>query len=87
VVVGTPKVDAGGGGWSALLAVQIVASMATMTLPVAAPPVALSFSFSVEAISSFMAAIFRAYMVATLSADSLVTQHGVVRVSQGALLF
>ena len=89
MVVRTSKVDTGGGGWSALLtllAVQVIASMATMTLPVAAPLVALSFGFPVEAIGSFMAAMFSASIVATLSAGSLVTRHGVVRVSQGALL-
>jgi MFS family permease len=69
-----------------MLAVQIMVSMAAMTLPVAAPVVALSFGFPVEVIGSFMAAMFTASIVATLSAGSLVTRHGAIRVSQGGLL-
>ena len=88
MAVGTQTVDARG-GWSALLimlAVQVMVSMAAMALPVAAPVVARGFGFPVEAIGSFMAAMFTASIVATLSAGSLVTRHGAIRVSQGALL-
>ncbi len=84
----TPHPVKSEGGWSALLimlAVQAMVSMAAMTLPVAAPVVALSFGFPVEAIGSFMAAMFTACIVATLSSGSLVLRHGAVRVSQAGL--
>lgn len=71
----------------ATLAVQSLAAMALLTLPVVAPAVALSLGISAAYAGLYVAIVYVGAMTASLMAGALVRRFGAIRASQVALVF
>jgi len=77
------------GPWTTLattLAMQAMASMAVLTLPVMAPVAAPAMGVSVALVGVYVAIVYAGAIAASLAAGALVGRHGAIRVSQGALV-
>lgn len=68
------------------LAVQVLVSMAVVTMPVLAPAVAAETGVSVSYIGIFIAMVYGASMAASLVSGPLVQRFGAIRVSQFCLV-
>lgn len=68
------------------LAIQILATMAALTVPVLAPEAAQGTGISVALVGVFIAIVYAGAMVSTLASGSLVGRFGAIRVSQACLL-
>ncbi|HMN21240.1 MAG TPA: MFS transporter [Ottowia sp.] len=77
------------GAWTALAittAVQSMASMALLTVPVMAPALAPALGLSTAWVGGFIALGYLAAMTASLVSGAVVPRYGAIRVSQVALL-
>lgn len=68
------------------LAIQILATMAALTVPVLAPEAARSTGIPVTLVGVFIALVYAGAMVSTLASGSLLGRFGAIRVSQVCLL-
>lgn len=78
------------GEWTALTittAVQAMASMALLTVPVMAPALAPAVGLSTAWVGGFIALGYLAAMTASLISGAVVPRYGAIRVSQVALVF
>lgn len=71
----------------ATTAVQVLVSMASVTVPVLAPAAAGELGISAGYVGLFVSLIYGGSMVATLGAGDLIHRHGAIRVSQFCLAF
>jgi len=77
------------GPWRALaitLAMQALAAMALITVPVMAPVLAQAVGVSVAWLGTYVGVVYASAMVASLMAGAAVTRYGAIRLSQVALL-
>jgi predicted MFS family arabinose efflux permease len=77
------------GAWGALagtVAIQAMAAMAVITVPVMAPEMARMLDVPVALVGVYVAAIYACAMVSSLSAGAAVARLGAIRVSQRCLL-
>ncbi len=77
------------GPWITLtvtLAVQAIASMAVLTLPVMAPVAAPALGVSAALVGVYVAIVYAGAMAASLASGAMVARYGAIRVSQGSLL-
>jgi MFS family permease len=68
------------------LAIQVLASMAVLTIPVLAPEAAATTGVPAALVGVFMALVYAAAMLSSLASGNLVTRYGAIRVSQACLL-
>ena len=77
------------GAWTALwltMAIQAMASMAILTLPVMAPAIAQSLRVSATLIGVYVGLVYCGAMSTSLIAGQLVSRYGAIRVSQVCLI-
>lgn len=85
-----PDIPAAGGAWLPLiitLAIQALASMAALTVPVLAPAAAADIGHSAKLAGVFIGLVYGGAMVSSLVSGALIERFGPVRVSQLSLLF
>lgn len=68
------------------LAIQALVSMAVITVPVMAPALGQALSVSATLVGVYIATVYAAAMLASLSGGALVARYGAIRVSQAGLL-
>ncbi|RYY96415.1 MAG: MFS transporter, partial [Comamonadaceae bacterium] len=68
------------------LAIQSLASMAAITVPVMAPVLGQVLSVSPTLVGVYVALVYAAALVASLGAGALVERFGAIRVSQASLV-
>jgi len=76
-------------GWKPLvitLAIQALATMAVMTIPSMAPPMAQALSVSTTYLGIYIALAYAAAIAASLGAGAAVARYGAIRVSQACLV-
>lgn len=71
---------------AATLAVQVLVSMAVVTVPVLAPAVAAETGVSASYVGIFIAMVYGASMAASLVSGPLVQRFGAIRLSQACLM-
>lgn len=68
------------------LAIQALVSMAVITVPVLAPALGAALSVSATLVGVYIAIVYAAAMLASLSGGALVARFGAIRVSQACLV-
>lgn len=68
------------------LAIQVLATMAALTVPVLAPAAAADTGMPATLVGVFIALVYAAAMLSTLASGNLVARYGAIRVSQVCLL-
>lgn len=68
------------------LAIQVLATMAALTVPVLAPAAAADTGMPATLVGVFIALVYAAAMLSTLASGNLVARYGAIRVSQACLL-
>ncbi|ENO84086.1 MFS transporter [Thauera linaloolentis] len=71
---------------SITLAIQILATMAALTVPVLAPEAARTTGLPAALVGVFIALVYVGAMLSTLASGNLVGRYGAIRVSQACLL-
>ena len=77
------------GAWWTLavtLAIQALVSMAVITVPVLAPALGAALSVSPTLVGVYIAMVYAAAMLASLSGGAVVARYGAIRVSQMCLV-
>ncbi|MEQ4616494.1 MAG: MFS transporter [Corticimicrobacter sp.] len=68
------------------LAIQVLASMAALTVPVLAPAASQDIGLSATLVGVFMAIVYAAAMFSSLASGGLIARYGAIRTSQLCLL-
>jgi MFS family permease len=65
---------------------QVIASMAVLTVPAMAPALAMQMEISANLVGAYITLVFIGSMLSSLPVGPLVMRHGAIRVSQASLL-